>query len=103
MASSGNNITDQNNEQSQQELGTIIENKVKLNEYETAPYFFSIDPKLDIELFVDFCFTSFCIKLFCVFVQVSLTFLVRPTFHSSIAHLFILEWFVPIFIQVSLI
>jgi hypothetical protein len=32
----------QNWEQSQQELGTIIENKVKLNEYETAPYFFQL-------------------------------------------------------------
>ena len=37
------------------------------------------------------------------FIQVSLTFLVRPSFHSSIAQSFILEWLIPIFIQLSLI
>ena len=37
-----------------------------------------------------------------VFIQVLLTYLVWPSFHSSIAHLFFLEWFIPIFIQVLL-
>ena len=39
----------------------------------------------------------------CVLAQVSLIFLVRPSSHSSIAHLFILERFVPILVQVLLI
>ena len=34
--------------------------KYTAKKYETAPYFFSIKPKLDIPLFVDFCvFTHF--------------------------------------------
>ena len=39
----------------------------------------------------------------CVLAQVSLIFLVRPSSHSSIAHLFILQWFILISTKVSLI
>ena len=33
---------------------------LQLNEYETAPNFIQLLPKLDIELFVDFCVFAWC-------------------------------------------
>ena len=33
----------------------LSDHDLQLNKYETAPYFFSIKPKLDMGLFVDFC------------------------------------------------
>ena len=45
----------------------------------------------------------FQIQRGCILAQVLLILLVRPSSHSSIAHFFILEWFIPILTQVLLI
>ena len=58
--------------------GVAFHAVVQLNKYETAPYFFSIKPKLDMGFFVDFCVFTFypfltefawSLKLYCFDVQ----------------------------------
>ena len=59
---------------------TISGNMVQLDQYETAPSFFSSKPKLDNHLFVDFCFFT---NSYLVRTEIILFFLIFRTILGS--------------------